>query len=159
MSESVELIVSHASSLVSPWNRNLPQHTPTDQPPFSRCFHIHFLPKTQRHSRTRRLFIWALCFLLQTLLSRQIHGFRPPQYGRQARSDDVILILLPNSVSFPIIFLAALSIGAIVTPINPLSSLSEIKMQALDSNASLAFAPLPKVDDELIASLGRCNYF
>ncbi|KAK6137236.1 hypothetical protein DH2020_029025 [Rehmannia glutinosa] len=73
-----------------------------------------------------------------------------------ARQGDVILILLPNSVCFPVIFLGALSIGAIVTPMNPLSSLLEIHKQVLDSNASLVFAALGKVD-ELVSALGECH--
>ncbi|KAK6158461.1 hypothetical protein DH2020_005775 [Rehmannia glutinosa] len=72
------------------------------------------------------------------------------------RQGDVMLILLPNSVCFPVIFLGALSIGAIVTPMNPLSSLLEIKKQVLDSNASLVFAALGKVD-ELVSALGGCH--
>ncbi|KAL3652805.1 hypothetical protein CASFOL_002486 [Castilleja foliolosa] len=69
---------------------------------------------------------------------------------------DVILILLPNSVYFPVIFLGALSIGAIVTPMNPLSSLLEIKRQVLDSNASLVFSAFNRVD-ELVSELKRCR--
>ncbi|KAL9177392.1 hypothetical protein ABFS82_01G055600 [Erythranthe guttata] len=69
------------------------------------------------------------------------------------KQGDVILILLPNSVFFPVVFLAALSVGAVVTPMNPLSSLSEIKKQVLDSSASLAFTLVGKVD-ELVGSLG-----
>ncbi|KAG8375159.1 hypothetical protein BUALT_Bualt10G0071400 [Buddleja alternifolia] len=69
---------------------------------------------------------------------------------------DVILILLPNSVYFPPILLGVLCIGAIVTPMNPLSSLSEIKKQANDSNASLVFSVLDRVD-ELVIGLEGCN--
>ncbi|PIN01428.1 Acyl-CoA synthetase [Handroanthus impetiginosus] len=71
------------------------------------------------------------------------------------KQGDVILILLPNSVCFPVIFLAALSVGAIATTMNPLSSLSEIKKQFSDSNASLAFSVLGKVD-ELVSILEGC---
>ncbi|CAA0820433.1 4-coumarate--CoA ligase-like 6 [Striga hermonthica] len=69
---------------------------------------------------------------------------------------DVILILLPNSVCFPLIFLGALSIGATVTPMNPSSSLLEIKRQVLDCNASFVFAALSKVD-ELVSRLKGCH--
>ncbi|KAH6760898.1 AMP-dependent synthetase and ligase family protein [Perilla frutescens var. hirtella] len=72
------------------------------------------------------------------------------------KQGDVILILLPNSVCFPLIFLGALSIGATVTPMNPLSSLLEIKRQFLDSKATLAFAGGGKVD-ELVNALGGCR--
>lgn len=69
------------------------------------------------------------------------------------KQGDVILILLPNSVCFPLIFLGALSIGAVVTPMNPFSSFSEIKKQVLDCNASLAFCSVAKVD-ELVDAFG-----
>ncbi|KAL3635788.1 hypothetical protein CASFOL_020335 [Castilleja foliolosa] len=72
------------------------------------------------------------------------------------KQGDVILILLPNSVYFPVIFLGALSTGAIVTPMNPLSSLLEIKRQVLDSNASLVFSAFNRVD-ELVIELKRCR--
>ncbi|KAL0312398.1 UNVERIFIED_CONTAM: 4-coumarate--CoA ligase-like 6 [Sesamum radiatum] len=72
------------------------------------------------------------------------------------KQGDVILFLLPNSVCFPIVFLGALSVGAVVTPTNPLSSLSEIKRQVLDSNASLAFSILDRVD-ELFGALRGCR--
>ncbi|XP_047306942.1 4-coumarate--CoA ligase-like 6 [Impatiens glandulifera] len=58
------------------------------------------------------------------------------QFG--VKQGDVVLILLPNSILFPVIFLAIVSIGAIVTPMNPLSSLKEIKRQITDSNVSIA---------------------
>ncbi|KAH7855968.1 hypothetical protein Vadar_031123 [Vaccinium darrowii] len=62
---------------------------------------------------------------------------------------DVVLILLPNSVYFPIIVFGVLYLGAIVTTMNPLSTLSEIKKQALDSKAILAFT-LPDCIDKIL---------
>ncbi|KAL2550952.1 4-coumarate--CoA ligase-like 6 [Forsythia ovata] len=70
------------------------------------------------------------------------------------KQGDVILILLPNSIYFPVIFLAALSLGAIVTPMNPLSSLLELKKQVLDSNPRFAFSVPDKVDGLRIALAG-----
>ncbi|KNA24856.1 hypothetical protein SOVF_011700 [Spinacia oleracea] len=52
---------------------------------------------------------------------------------------DVVLILLPNSVYLPIIILGVVYLGAIVTPMNPLSSFSEAKQQTLCCHAKLAF--------------------
>jgi 4-coumarate--CoA ligase len=52
---------------------------------------------------------------------------------------DVILILLPNSVYYPIVFMGVLYLGAIVTTMNPLSSVLEIKKQITDCNVCLAF--------------------
>lgn len=65
---------------------------------------------------------------------------------------DVVLISLPNSIYFPIILLGLLSLGAVVTAISPLSSLSEIKKQALDCNVTLGFCIPERVDE--LSSLG-----
>ncbi|XP_022731699.1 4-coumarate--CoA ligase-like 6 isoform X1 [Durio zibethinus] len=59
---------------------------------------------------------------------------------------DVVMLLLPNSVHFPIIFLSVLYSGAIVTTMNPLSSMLEIKKQIADCNVRFAFTLLEKVD-------------
>ncbi|XP_024997059.1 4-coumarate--CoA ligase-like 6 [Cynara cardunculus var. scolymus] len=52
---------------------------------------------------------------------------------------DVVLILLPNSIYYPIVFLGVLYLGAVVTPMNPFSSFSEIKKQTLGSHVGFAF--------------------
>ncbi|KAD4179894.1 hypothetical protein R6Q59_023342 [Mikania micrantha] len=52
---------------------------------------------------------------------------------------DVVLLLLPNSVYFHAVFLGVLYLGAVVTTMNPLSTLSEIKKQTKHSNVKLAF--------------------
>jgi 4-coumarate--CoA ligase len=65
---------------------------------------------------------------------------------------DVVLILLPNSIYFPIIFLGVLYIGAIATTMNPLSSVSEIKKQTVNCNVRFAFTISEKV--EKLAGLG-----
>ncbi|XP_042001887.1 4-coumarate--CoA ligase-like 6 [Salvia splendens] len=70
------------------------------------------------------------------------------------KQGDVILILLPNSVCFPLVALGAMSLGAVVTPMNPLSNLLELK-QVLDCNPTLAFAAIDKVD-ELVDTLAGC---
>ncbi|CAL5355611.1 unnamed protein product [Camellia sinensis] len=59
---------------------------------------------------------------------------------------DVVLILLPNSIYFPVVFFGVLYLGAIVTTMNPLSSLSEIKKQTLDCNTILAFTVINAVE-------------
>ena len=41
--------------------------------------------------------------------------------------NQVVLILLPNTILYPVIFLGALSMGAVATTMNPLSSPEEIK--------------------------------
>ncbi|RVW89540.1 4-coumarate--CoA ligase-like 6 [Vitis vinifera] len=60
---------------------------------------------------------------------------------------DVILLLLPNSIYFPVIFLAVLSLGGIATTMNPLSSLTEIRKQTVGCSLSLAFT-VPETSGE-----------
>ncbi|KAJ8555208.1 hypothetical protein K7X08_012704 [Anisodus acutangulus] len=67
-------------------------------------------------------------------------------HQRGVSQGDVVLILLPNSIYFPVILLGVLSLGAIVTTMNPFSSLLEIKKQALDCGVTLAFTTNDKVD-------------
>eukprot|EP00253_Pinus_taeda_P017891 PITA_17891 len=55
------------------------------------------------------------------------------------RKSNVVLLLSPNSIHFPIICMAILSIGAVVTTANPLNTALEIAKQARDSAAVLAF--------------------
>ncbi|PKU69277.1 4-coumarate--CoA ligase-like 6 [Dendrobium catenatum] len=57
----------------------------------------------------------------------------------------VVLILLPNSIFFPIVLLSVLSLGAIITTMNPLSSPQEIKKLTAGLNIGLVFAQLEKV--------------
>lgn len=51
----------------------------------------------------------------------------------------VVLLLLPNTIYFPVIYLGVLSLGAIVTTMSPLSSFHEIKKRVSDCNVVLAF--------------------
>jgi OPC-8:0 CoA ligase-1 len=62
------------------------------------------------------------------------------------QKSDVVFLLLPNSIQFPIICTAILSIGAIVTTANPLNTAAEIAKQANDSAAVLAFTTPSLVD-------------
>ncbi|KAE8690232.1 4-coumarate--CoA ligase-like 6 [Hibiscus syriacus] len=65
---------------------------------------------------------------------------------------DVVLLLLPNSVHFPIIFLSVLYLGAVVCTMNPLSSMFEIKKQISHCSVRLAFTSLEK--SEQVQNLG-----
>uniref|UniRef100_A0A803NWM5 4-coumarate--CoA ligase n=1 Tax=Cannabis sativa TaxID=3483 RepID=A0A803NWM5_CANSA len=56
------------------------------------------------------------------------------------RKGEVIFVLSPNSLLYPIICLAVLSIGAVLTTANPLNTDSEIAKQVSDSGAKLAIA-------------------
>ncbi|XP_061343091.1 4-coumarate--CoA ligase-like 6 [Gastrolobium bilobum] len=52
---------------------------------------------------------------------------------------DVVLLLLPNSIYYPIVFLGVLYLGAVVTPLNPLSSIYEIHRQIIECGVRMAF--------------------
>lgn len=52
---------------------------------------------------------------------------------------DVVLLLLPNSIYYPVILLAVLYLGAVFTPLNPLSSVGEIRKQVQECGVSFAF--------------------
>ncbi|XP_004512448.1 4-coumarate--CoA ligase-like 6 isoform X1 [Cicer arietinum] len=52
---------------------------------------------------------------------------------------DVVLLLLPNSIYYPIVLLSVLYLGAVITPLNPLSSVREIRKQVSECSVSLAF--------------------
>ncbi|GMY29624.1 4-coumarate--CoA ligase-like 6 [Fagus crenata] len=65
---------------------------------------------------------------------------------------DVVFILLPNSIYYPIVFMGLLYLGAIVTPMNPLSTELEIKKRITDCKACLAFTVSGKV--ETLKALG-----
>ncbi|CAN7042306.1 unnamed protein product [Brassica oleracea var. botrytis] len=55
------------------------------------------------------------------------------------RRGDVILILSPNSFYIPIVCLAVMSLGAVVTTANTLSTAGEISKQIADSKPTLVF--------------------
>ncbi|XP_006659822.2 4-coumarate--CoA ligase-like 3 [Oryza brachyantha] len=56
------------------------------------------------------------------------------------RSGSVVMLLLPNSVVFPVSFLAVLAAGGVATTVNPSSSPKEIAAQARATGASLVLA-------------------
>ncbi|KAK8917021.1 4-coumarate--CoA ligase-like 4 [Platanthera zijinensis] len=56
---------------------------------------------------------------------------------------DVILLLSPNSIFFPIVSLAVMSLGAVLTTTNPLNTTQEISKQMADSHPVLAFTTRP----------------
>ncbi|XP_042382002.1 4-coumarate--CoA ligase-like 1 [Zingiber officinale] len=49
------------------------------------------------------------------------------------RKGDVILIFAPNSLHYPVAFLAILSLGAVVTTVNPAYTIQELSKQVSDS--------------------------
>ncbi|KAB1203584.1 4-coumarate--CoA ligase-like 5 [Morella rubra] len=64
----------------------------------------------------------------------------------------VILLLSPNSIFFPVVCLAVLSLGAVITTTNPLNTNREIAKQIADSKTVLAFTTL-----QLVPKLGGSN--
>ncbi|XAR61566.1 hypothetical protein NMG60_11016022 [Bertholletia excelsa] len=66
------------------------------------------------------------------------------------RKNDVVLLLSPNSIFFPIVCLSVASLGAIITTTNPLNTPREIAKQIADSKPVLAFTTpqlIPKLAD------------
>lgn len=53
------------------------------------------------------------------------------------RKGDVVLIFAPNSLHYPVAFLAILSLGAVVTTVNPAYTIQELSKQASDACAKL----------------------
>ncbi|EPS72162.1 hypothetical protein M569_02598, partial [Genlisea aurea] len=69
---------------------------------------------------------------------------------------DAVMILLPNSPFFPVVFLAALSLGAVAAPANPLCSLPEIGKQAVDCMPAVVFTVQNRAP-ELADALPGCR--
>ncbi|CAI9116987.1 OLC1v1018291C1 [Oldenlandia corymbosa var. corymbosa] len=64
------------------------------------------------------------------------------------RKGDVVLILSPNSIFFPVVCLSVISLGAVITTTNPLNTSPEISKQVSESKPVLAFTNrnlLPKL--------------
>nr|CAB3500033.1 unnamed protein product [Digitaria exilis] len=59
---------------------------------------------------------------------------------RGIRLGDVVLLALPNSVSFPVAFFAVLAAGGVATTINPCSAPAEIAARVRDTGAALVLA-------------------
>ncbi|CAN0863332.1 Probable CoA ligase CCL5, partial [Linum grandiflorum] len=67
------------------------------------------------------------------------------------RKGHVVLLLSPNSISFSVVCLAVMSLGAIITTTNPLNTPCEIAKQISDSKALLAFT-IPELVPKLAIS-------
>ncbi|KZV20099.1 OPC-8:0 CoA ligase1 isoform 1 [Dorcoceras hygrometricum] len=68
------------------------------------------------------------------------------------RKGHVVLLLTPNSIYFPIVCLAVMSLGAVITTTNPLNTSREIAKQIADSKPVLAFT-IP----QLVAKIAGSN--
>ncbi|CAN6703699.1 unnamed protein product [Malus baccata var. baccata] len=74
-------------------------------------------------------------------LRHSVHALASGLYqGLGVRKGDVVFLLSPNSLLYPTICLAVLSIGAILTTANPVNTESEIGKQVRDSGAKLAIS-------------------
>lgn len=80
-------------------------------------------------------------------LNRLVESMASGLHHMGISQGDVVLILLPNCVYYPIIFLGILFLGGVVTTMNPVSTVSEIKKQITNSNACLAFTESEKVKE------------
>ncbi|XP_010498481.1 PREDICTED: 4-coumarate--CoA ligase-like 8 [Camelina sativa] len=67
------------------------------------------------------------------------------------RRGDVVLILSPNSISIPVVNLAVMSLGAVITTANPLNTAGEISKQITDSKPRVAFTT-PELAPKLAAA-------
>ncbi|KAJ1425082.1 AMP-dependent synthetase/ligase [Sesbania bispinosa] len=68
------------------------------------------------------------------------------------RKGNVVLLLSPNSIYCPVVCLAVMSLGAIITTTNPLNTTREIAKQIADSKPVLAFTIPPLVPKIIGAS-------
>lgn len=72
-------------------------------------------------------------------LRHNVRAIAAGLHGLGFRKGDVVLVISPNSIAIPCIYLAILSIGAILTAANPLSTEREIVAQVKDSKPVIAF--------------------
>lgn len=68
------------------------------------------------------------------------------------KQGDVVMILLPNSIYFPVILLGVMCMGAVVSTMNPLSSFSELKRQTAACHAKVVFSLVDNVEN--LSALG-----
>ncbi|THU60245.1 hypothetical protein C4D60_Mb07t10610 [Musa balbisiana] len=69
------------------------------------------------------------------------------------RPGDVVLLLSPNTVLYPVIVLAVLATGAVLCPASPLHTPAEVARQALDAGATFAIAA-PEEAHKAAAAIG-----
>ncbi|XP_024031287.1 4-coumarate--CoA ligase-like 6 [Morus notabilis] len=81
-----------------------------------------------------------------------VKSFASGLHSKGVSKGDVVLVLLPNSVYFPVIIMGVMYLGAIFTPMNPLSSVTEIKKRVTDCKPCLAFTAPEK--EEVFQKLG-----
>ncbi|KAF4401777.1 hypothetical protein G4B88_000825 [Cannabis sativa] len=92
---------------------------------------------------------YSICY---PQLYRLVQSMASGLHSMGISKNDVVLVMLPNSIYYPAILLGVLYLGGVVTTMNPLSSKTEIRKQVTDSKACLGFAQSGKV--ELLHELG-----
>ncbi|XVF75637.1 hypothetical protein PTKIN_Ptkin13bG0203200 [Pterospermum kingtungense] len=73
-------------------------------------------------------------------LHRSVRSLACGLYHLGVRKGDVVFLLSPNSILYPAICLAIFSVGAVLSPANPINTSSEIAKQVLDSGAKFAIS-------------------
>nr|GEZ45249.1 4-coumarate--CoA ligase-like 7 [Tanacetum cinerariifolium] len=105
---------------------------PINVPPSSTSIFTHLYRNLYTHSTSPALID------PYTQLKQIINNFAHTLYHKHKISkNDVVLIVSPNSILFPVAFLSVTSIGAIVTAANPLYTVAELAHQVNDSKPKL----------------------
>ncbi|KAF8395290.1 hypothetical protein HHK36_019233 [Tetracentron sinense] len=95
----------------------------------------------QAESRVALIDSATNCRVTYADLKRSVNSLAACLYhGLGVRKGDVVFLLSPNSLLYPTICLAVFSVGAVLTPANPLNTASEIAKQVRDSGAKLAIS-------------------
>ncbi|KAL9675570.1 hypothetical protein QQ045_003772 [Rhodiola kirilowii] len=82
---------------------------------------------------------------LKSTVAKLSHALRRIGIGK----GDVVLILSPNSIRFPVFFLAVLALGAVVTTVNPVYTVGEIAKQVADSKPRLVIT-VPELFEKVV---------
>jgi 4-coumarate--CoA ligase len=86
--------------------------------------------------------------ILQPLVDCFAYGLQTMGIGK----NHVVMILLPNSILFPVVLLGVLRNASVATPVNPFNSINDIKKQLDFSASSLVLTSIENV--QKIESLG-----
>ncbi|KAL0421817.1 UNVERIFIED_CONTAM: 4-coumarate--CoA ligase-like 7 [Sesamum latifolium] len=81
-------------------------------------------------------------------LKTQVFNFSKTLLDLNISKNDVVLIISPNSLLFPVAFFAVVAIGAIANTTNPLYTTAEISKQVKDSNPKLIITT-PQLHDKI----------
>lgn len=74
-------------------------------------------------------------------LRHNVRALAAELHGLGVRKGDVVLVISPNSIAIPCIYLAILTIGAVLTTTDPISTETEIKKRVTDSKPVIIFTP------------------